>query len=98
MEKTITVKITSDDRNGADFESPSNCPLGRALKRIYPKAIITVFNNRVHISATKYTFDEGLYNEEVLKRKKGEISVTLIQSATNEKANDRKAREVERIK
>jgi len=98
MEKTITVTITAEDRKGADFESSSNCPLGKALKRMHPKAVITVFNNRVYMNAIRYTFNEGLYNEEVLKKKKGEVKVTLIQTATNEKVNGGKARETERIK
>src|SRR5687767_11797789 len=98
MEKAMTIKITTEDRKGADFESSSNCPLGRALRRMHPKALITVFNNKVYMNAVKYTFNEGLYNEGVLQKKKGDISVTLIQTVTNATTDTTKTSRVERIK
>jgi len=77
MNNTITVKVTAEDRERFNFDAPSGCPLAKALKRMFPKDTVIVFNERVRINAVNYSFSDKAYNEAVVKKAKGDLIVVL---------------------
>jgi hypothetical protein len=100
MDNVITVKITPEDRMGANFEAPQGCPLAKALARMFPKSTIFVFDDRVKIDAVKYSFNEKEYSEKLVNKAKKNLDMTVVLNKImkNEKANREPAGATERIK
>lgn len=78
MKDILRITITPADCKDANFESTTDCPLIRAIKRMMFCTSVSARDSVVTIDLSNYVFDESQWNEGIMNRAKKEAVIVIL--------------------